>query len=55
MSDINLKQVLFDQQMKQIEDDIVPFGYIDDGRDEADLAIDNNIDRWQIQNINRDY
>jgi hypothetical protein len=31
MTDINLKQVLFEQRMKEIEDDIVPFGIIDDG------------------------
>lgn len=33
MTDINLKQMMFEQQMKQIEDDIVPFGFIDDGSD----------------------
>ena len=31
MTDINIKQMLFDQRMKEIEDDIVPFGFIDDG------------------------
>lgn len=31
MSDINFKKFLFDQKMKQIEDDIVPFGFYDDG------------------------
>jgi len=31
MTDINLKQMLFDQKMREIEDDIVPFGFIDDG------------------------
>jgi hypothetical protein len=31
MTDINLKDVLFKKQMKEIEDDIVPFGFIDDG------------------------
>jgi hypothetical protein len=34
MTDINLKQMMFESQMKQIEDDIVPFGFIDDGMDE---------------------
>lgn len=33
MTDINLKQMMFEQKMKQIEDDIVPFGFIDDGSD----------------------
>ena len=31
MTNINLKQILFDSKMKQIEDDVVPFGFIDDG------------------------
>ena len=31
MTDIDLKQMLFDQKMKQIEDDVVPFGFVDDG------------------------
>ena len=31
MTDINLKQMLFDQRMREIEDDVVPFGFHDDG------------------------
>jgi len=31
MTNIDLKQMLFDQRMKEIEEDIVPFGFIDDG------------------------
>ena len=31
MTDIDLKQFMFEQKMKEIEDDIVPFGFIDDG------------------------
>jgi hypothetical protein len=33
MTDVNIKQMLFDQRMKEIEDDIPPFGIIDDGLD----------------------
>jgi len=33
MTDINLKKMMFEQQARQIENDIVPFGYIDDGSD----------------------
>lgn len=33
MTDINLKQMLFNQRMKDIEDDVVPFGFIDDASD----------------------
>jgi len=31
MTDIDLKQMLFEQKMKDIEDDVVPFGFVDDG------------------------
>lgn len=31
MTDINLKQMLFEERMKNIEEDIPPFGFIDDG------------------------
>ncbi len=31
MNDINMKEILFKQRMKEIENDIVPFGHIDDG------------------------
>ena len=33
MTDINLKQMMFEQQMAEIEADMVPFGFIDDGED----------------------
>jgi hypothetical protein len=32
-TDVNIKQMLFDQRMKEIEDDLPPFGIIDDGSD----------------------
>ena len=31
MTNINLKEMIFKQKMKEIEDDVVPFGHIDDG------------------------
>ena len=48
MTDIDLKQMLFDQRMKEIEDDMVPFGFIDDGT-EAIQAIENQDDPWKIR------
>jgi hypothetical protein len=33
MTDINLKEMMFAQKMKEIEDDVPPFGIIDDGTD----------------------
>ena len=49
MTDINLKQMLFDQRMKEIEEDIVPFGFIQNGQDDVDLDIRNDPDNWQVQ------
>lgn len=37
-TDINLKEMMFKQRMKEIEDDVVPFGFIDDGMDEIRQA-----------------
>ena len=31
MTDINLKEMMFKQKMREIEDDLPPFGFIDDG------------------------
>jgi hypothetical protein len=31
MTDINLKQMMFEDRMQQIADDVVPFGFVDDG------------------------
>jgi len=35
LTDINIKKMLFDQRMQEIDDDIVPFGFIDDGLEEV--------------------
>ena len=48
MTNINLKQMLFDQRMKEIEEDIVPFGFHDDGSDYvADIEHPDN--EWAIE------
>ena len=36
MTDLNIKQLMFEHQMKQIEDDLVPFGFVDDGTSAID-------------------
>ena len=35
LTDINIKQMLFDQRMQEIDEDIVPFGFVDDGLEEV--------------------
>ena len=48
MTDINLKQMLFDQRMRAIEDDVVPFGFIDDGKEYSQRIDAGDEDRWQV-------
>ena len=52
MTDINLKQMMFEQKMQEIENDVVPFGFIDDG-EEAIVRIENEDDPWRIQEDTR--
>jgi len=34
LTDINIKQMLFDQRMQEIDQDVLPFGFVDDGLEE---------------------
>ena len=52
MTDINLKQMMFEQKMQEIENDVVPFGFIDDG-EEAIVKIENEDDPWRIREDTR--
>jgi hypothetical protein len=49
MTDINLKDMLFRKQMRDIEDDIVPFGFIDDASDMIDQLEQKNDNDWAIE------
>ena len=56
MTDIDIKQVLFEEKMQQIEDDIPPFGFIDDGSDymnevESTKTLSNE---WSVWNPHYD-
>lgn len=53
MSDIDMKELMFKQRMKEIEDDIVPFGFFDDGL--PDLPPEPEPDPWQIRNWKEEY
>jgi len=50
MTDINIKQMLFDERMKEIQDDVPAFGFIDDGSAEiARLEAEENAsNEWQV-------
>ena len=35
-TNVNIKELMFEQRMREIEDDVPPFGIIDDGLDYAE-------------------
>jgi len=47
MTDINLKEMMFKQKMKEIEDDMVPFGFSDDGLD--DIPVQEEGSPWAVE------
>ena len=48
MTDINLKEMMFKQRIKEIEDDVLPFGFVDDGLDYAQQQ-DQQEHPWAIE------
>ena len=48
LTDINIKDIIFNQKMKEIQDDIVPFGFIDDGSEHI-KKIEAQDDPWQVE------
>lgn len=48
MTNINLKQMLFEQKMEEIDNDIVPFGFIDDGSRHIQ-SIEHDDHPWSIE------
>ena len=48
LTDINIKDIIFNQKMKEIQDDIVPFGFIDDGSEHI-KKIETEDDPWQVE------
>jgi len=48
---INLKQLLFEQEAQEIEEDLVPFGFVDDGLDE-EPQVDIEREDWAIWDTN---
>ena len=40
MTDVNIKELMYQEKMKQVEDELVPFGMVDDGRPEESEIID---------------
>jgi hypothetical protein len=45
-TDVNVKQMLYEEKMKQIEDDVVPVGFIDDGNEDDIEIIGGQV--WEV-------
>ena len=51
LTDINIKEMMFQQRMSQIEEDVVPFGFLDDGSEFIEAIEANEIwkhEGWMI-------
>ncbi len=48
LTDVNLKEMMFEQRMKEIENDLVPFGFINDGQDDESNILEEDIGVWKI-------
>jgi hypothetical protein len=52
MTDINIKQMLFERRMKEIEDDVPPFGFVDTGLENIveEPIVENEWQVWKQDN-----
>ena len=46
MTDTDVRKRIYDEQKNQIEQDMAPFGFLDDGINDAVAFTDKNGDRW---------
>jgi len=53
LTDVDIKNMMFEQQMKQIEDDVLPFGFIDDGIDMVER--EDELDNWQTRKLSEEW
>ena len=48
MTDYDIRKRVYDDQRDQIEADMAPFGFIQDGVSEETSFVDNDGDRWHV-------
>jgi len=48
LNDIELRTKLYDGHIKEIEDDLTPFGFIEDGHDEIEQVVVEGGEIWQV-------
>jgi len=52
ITDDDLRQGLFEENQKMIEEDVLPFGFVDDGHEEDGIInIDETRDRWALPQL----
>ena len=54
LTDLDIRKKLADEQMKALEEDLLPFGIIDDGRD-VQTFTDNSGTTWTVDESSREY
>ena len=47
LTDINIREELLKEKIAKMEEDIMPFGFVENGVDE-DSFVDNNGDLWSV-------
>ena len=48
LTDINIKKMMFEQQMKEIEADVPPFGFHQDDVESIDIPYEDKLDPWAL-------
>ena len=46
MTDIEMKKMLYKEQLKAIQDDVIPFGYVNDDPEEVKMEVDEDGQVW---------
>jgi hypothetical protein len=52
LTNINIRKELYDTRIKMIEDEIVPFGFINNGKEETQF-IDSGGEVWELSNAHK--
>ncbi len=52
LTDVDLREKMYSEKMKEIEESYLPFGIIDDGLEEEEI-VDNEGNRWQVDRANK--
>ena len=52
LTDIDIKKMLFEKKIKEIEDDLPPFGHIDDGSAHIEKLEEVEENPWMIEYTN---